>query len=82
MSNNCDETIHLQSGKRQKWIRETRGEKLQRHLLQRALVALPVWSAHQPRHSLGETSVRGLIVPDRTGGERRQFMPDLPQGLR
>ena len=30
--------------------------------LQRAKVALPVWPAHQPRRSPGETSVRGPIV--------------------
>ena len=30
--------------------------------LWRVQVALPVWSAHQPRRSPGETSVRGPIV--------------------
>ena len=30
--------------------------------LKRAKVALPVWPTHQPRHSLGETSVRGSII--------------------
>ena len=30
--------------------------------LQRAQVALPVWPAHQSRHSPEETSVPGLIV--------------------
>ena len=33
--------------------------------LQKARVALPVWPAHQPRRSSGETSVRGPIVQDR-----------------
>ena len=30
--------------------------------VQRAQVALPVWPAHQPRRSPGETSVRGPIA--------------------
>ena len=30
--------------------------------LHRAQVTLPVWPAHQPRHSSGETSVRGPIA--------------------
>ena len=29
MSKNLDETVHLQSEKREEWIREIRGEKLQ-----------------------------------------------------
>ena len=60
VSKNLDETVRLQSEKREEWIREIRGERLQG--MQRAQVALPVWPAHQPRRSPGETSVRGPIV--------------------
>ena len=42
VSKNLDE-------KREEWIREIRGERDYKGL-QRARVALPVWSAHQPRH--------------------------------
>ena len=39
-----------------------RKEKRDYEELQRAQVALPVWPVYQPRHSPGETSVRGPIV--------------------
>ena len=61
MSKNLDETVRLQSEKRQEWIREIRGERSYKRL-QRAQVALPVWPAHQPCRSPGETGVRGLIA--------------------
>ena len=54
MSRNFDETVRLQSEKRQE-ERDYKG-------LQRARVAFPVWPAHQPRRSPVETSVRGPIV--------------------
>ena len=79
MSKNFDATVCLQSEKRQEWIREIRGERLQ-GIAEGG--SAPVWLAHQPRRSPGETSVRGLIASDRTGGERIQFLPDLPQSLR
>ena len=60
VSKNFDETVRLQSEKRQEWIREVRGENYKG--LKRAQVALPVWPAYQPRHFPGETSVRGPIV--------------------
>ena len=47
MSKNLDETVRLQSEKREEWIQEIRG------------VVFPVWPAHQPRRSRGETNVRG-----------------------
>ena len=61
MSKNFDETVRLQSEKRQEWIREIRGERSYKGL-QRAQVALPVWPARQSRRSSGETGVRGPIV--------------------
>ena len=60
MSKNFDETVRLQSEKRQEWIREIRGERLQG--IAGVQVALPVWSAHQPRRSPVEMSVLGPIV--------------------
>ena len=78
MSKNLDETVRLQSEKRQEWIREIRGERLQE--LQRAQVALPVWLAHQPCCSPGVSG--DPLQSDRTGGERRLFLPDLSESLR
>ena len=46
--------------KRKVYTREKRRETTKG--LQRARVALPVWPAHYPRGSPGETSVRGPIV--------------------
>ena len=45
MSKNLDETICLQSEKREEWIREIREERLLREQ-----VALPVWPAYHPSH--------------------------------
>ena len=58
MSKTFDETVLLQSEKRQQWIRE----REEYEGLQRARVALLIWPAYQPLHSPGETSVRGPIV--------------------
>ena len=58
MSKNLDETVRLQSEKKQEWIREMRDYKG----LQRVQVSHHVWPAHQLRRSPGETSVRGPIV--------------------
>ena len=58
MLKNLDQTVHLQSKKIQEWI----GEERDYRGLQRVQVVLPVWPAHQPHHSPGETSVREPIV--------------------
>ena len=58
MSKNLDETVRLQSEKREQWIREEKDYKG----LQRAQVALPFWPAHQPRRFPGGMNVRGPIV--------------------
>ena len=60
MSKNFDETVGLQSEKRQEWIREIRRERLQG--VAEDAISAPVRPAHQPRLSPGETSVRGPIV--------------------
>ena len=81
VSKNFDETVRLQSEKRQEWIREIRGERGHKGL-QRAKVALPDWPAHQPCRSPGERVSGDPLQPDRTGRERRQFLPDLPEKSR
>ena len=60
MSKNLDEIVRLQSKKRQEWIREIRGKRLQG--ITEGASSVPAWPAHQPRRSPGETSVRGPIV--------------------
>ena len=75
VSKNLDETVRLQSEKREEWIGEIRGERLQG--LQRAQVSLPPWPAHQPRRFREKRVSGDPLQPDRTGGERRQFLPDL-----
>ena len=60
VSKNFDETVHLQSKKRQEWIREIRGERQQG--IAQGVRVLPVWPAHQPRRSPREMSVQGHIV--------------------
>ena len=57
---NLDEAIRLQFEKRQEWIREVKGERLQG--IAEGESSAPRWPAHQPHRFLGETSVRGPIV--------------------
>ena len=57
---NFDETVRLQSEKQQEWIREERVGRLQKITVEAS--SAPVWPAHQPRCSPGETIVRGPIV--------------------
>ena len=47
MSKNFDETVRLQSEKREEWIREIRGERLQG--IAKGASSEPIWLAHQPR---------------------------------
>ena len=61
MSKKLDETVRLQSAKKEKWIPEIKGKRDYKGL-QRARVALLVRLAHQPRRSPAETSVQGPIV--------------------
>ena len=60
MPKNLDETVRLQSEKRQEWIREIRGERLQG--IAEGAGSAPLWPAHLPDRSPGETSVQGPIV--------------------
>ena len=57
---NFDETVRLQSEKTEEWIREIRGERLQE--ITEGASSAPLWPAHLPGRSPGETSVRGPIV--------------------
>ena len=59
-SKNLDETVRLQSEKRQEWIREIKEERLQG--IAEGTSSAPILPAHQPRRSLEKTSVRGPIV--------------------
>ena len=61
VSKNLDETVRLQFEKRQDWIRVIGGERLQG--IAEGTSSAPRLAAYQPRRSLGETSVRGPIVP-------------------
>ena len=78
MSKYFDETVRLQSEKRQEWIREVRGERLQ-WIAEGASSAPRVASSSSGASSFpGRNECPGT---DRTGGVRRQFLPDLPQSL-
>ena len=60
MSKNSDETVHLQSEKKQEWIREIRGERLQR--ITEGASSAPRLAISSDASFPGETSVRGPIV--------------------
>ena len=53
---------HYASSPRKEKIGFEKSEERDYKGLERAQVAIPVWPAHQPRRSPGETSVRGPIV--------------------
>ena len=59
MSKNFDETVRLQSEKREEWIREVRGE---RQGIAEGRSNVSVRPAYQPRCLPGEMSVWRLIV--------------------
>ena len=63
VSKSLDGTVRLLSEKRQEWIREIKGERLQ-GIAEGASSAprLASSSARQPRRFPGKTSVRGPIV--------------------
>ena len=60
MSNKLDETVRYRPRKDESGYE--RDEERNYKELHKALVALLIWPAHQPRLSPGETSVRGPIV--------------------
>ena len=79
MSKNFDETVRLQCEKREEWIREIRGERLQG--IAEGASSAPRWPAHQPRRYREKRVSGDPLLPDRTK-ERRQFLADLPERLR
>ena len=60
VSKNLDETVRLQSEKREEWIREIRGEKLQG--IAEGTTSAPCLASSSARRSPGKTSVQGPIV--------------------
>ena len=78
MSKNLDETARLQSEKRQEWIREIRGERLQGIAVTSSAPRLTSsLAASFPRE---KRVSEDLLSTDRTGG--KQILPNLPQSLR
>ena len=81
MSKNFDETVHLQSEKRQRV--DTRDEKIE---------TTRDYIGHEYRSPSGQLISRVVpwkkrvsgdpLQPDKTVGDRKQFMPDLPERLR
>ena len=81
MTKNLDEAVSFQSEKKE-WTREVRGERLQG--ITDGRTSAPVWPAHQSRRISKEISVWAFgdpLIPDSKGEERRQFLPDLSEGL-
>ena len=81
MSKNFDETVHLQSEIRREWIREIRGERLQG--IAEGASSTPRLASSSAASFPGRNECpRTHCSLNRPGGERRQFLPDLPQSLR
>ena len=82
MSKNFDETAHLQSEKRQEWIREIRGERLQG--IAEGVTSAPYRANSSSASFSGRNECPGThcSLIEQEGGERRQFLPGLPQSLR
>ena len=79
MSKYLDKTVRLQSEIRREWIREIRGGRLQ-GIAEGASSALRLASSSAA--SFSGRNECPVEMSDRTEGERRQFLPDLPQSLR
>ena len=80
MLKSFDETVRFQSEKKQEWIREIRGERLQ-GMAEDASSAPCLASSSAvsfPRRTECPGTHCSLIEQE----ERRQFLPDLPQSLR
>ena len=81
MSKNLDATIPFQSKRKQEWIRKVRGERLQGITEGRSsaprLANLSATSLPRRNECLGTHCI--LIVNE---VERRQFLPDVLEGLK
>ena len=80
MLKNLNETVHLQSEKRQEWIREIRGERLQG--VAEGASSAPCLASSSVASFPGRNECPGIHCSLIERGERRQFLPDLPQSLR
>ena len=78
---NFNETVHLQSEKRQEWIREIRGERLQ-GIAEGASSAPGLASSSAAAFSGRNECLGTLCCLIEQGGERTQFLPVLPKRLR
>ena len=79
MSKNLEEIVCLESEKREEWIQEVR-ERLQGNA--QGASSAPHLASSSAALFTRKKSVQGSIVVDRTGEEKIQFLPDLPQSLR
>ena len=77
MSMNFDETVRFQSEKRREWIREIRGERLQG--IAEGASSAPRLASSSAASSPGRNKCPGTHCSLIRTGERRQFLPDLPQ---
>ena len=76
----CQRTSMRQYEIRQKWIREVRGERLQG--IAEGASSAPRLASSSAESFPGRKECLDTHCSNRTEGERRQFLPDLPQGLR
>ena len=95
MTKNLDEIVRLQSEERQEWIREIRGERLQRDTrdkrreIAEGLQGIAEGASSAPRlaSSSAASFPRRNECPENHCSlieqeEKRQFLPYLPQSLR
>ena len=80
MSKNLDETVRLQSEIRREWIREIRGERLQR--IVEGVSSAPRLASSSAASFFGRNECPGTNCSLIKQNERGQFLPNLPQSLR
>ena len=81
MSKNFDETVRLQYEKREEWIRKIIEEKLQETA--KGASSAPCLVSSSAVSFPGRNGCLGTHCSlIETGGEKRQFLPDLPARLR
>ena len=80
MSKNFDETVRLQSEKKQEWIRELRGERLQG--ISEGASSAPRLASSSATSLPGRNECPGTRCSLIEQKERGEFLSDLPQSLR
>ena len=80
MSKNFDETVRLQSEKRQEWIREISGERLQG--ISEGASSAPRLASSSAASFRGGNECPGTHCSLIEQDESRQLLPDLPQSFR